>query len=63
MKSAETLDFGRGDTSQGEAYGSKVEVGLFPPQDAVRRQKTQELAFRLEEKQRSREAKKPKRHV
>lgn len=55
MKSTETLDFGRGDTSQGEAYGSKVEVGLFPRQDAIRRQKTQELAFRLEEKQRSKE--------
>lgn len=50
MKSAETSDFGRGDTSQGEGYGSKVKAGLFPPQDAVRRQKTQELAFRLAEK-------------
>lgn len=50
MKSAETLDFGRGDTSQGEGYGSKVKAGLFPPQDAVRRQKTQALAFRLAEK-------------
>lgn len=53
MKSAETLDFGRGDTSQGKGHGSKVKAGLFPPQDAVRRQMSQELAFRFEEKQRN----------
>lgn len=53
MKSAETLDFGRGDTSQGKGYGSQVKAGFFPPQKAVRRQMTQGLAFRLEEKQRN----------
>lgn len=53
MDSEGTLGFGWGDTPQRKGYGSKVEAGLFPPQDAVRRQMTQESAFSLEEKQRN----------